>query len=123
MKGETGLHLFTYHVYKLSALHSLSVILTSQIVPFTGKVNPAFSSAVECITNFFQSSGFNLEICEDFHISLSRTVVLRHHWIEGFTSSIRKQLNGIQRFPVQIFSQNIDVYTNEEKTRTFIGMD
>ena len=37
-----------------------------------------------------------LEICEDFHISLTRTVVLRHHWIESFVASVRKQLEDMK---------------------------
>ncbi|KAG1653225.1 U6 snRNA phosphodiesterase [Nymphon striatum] len=47
---------------------------------------------------------------DSYHISLSQTVQLQHHWIEPL----------IEIFNITL--RNLDVYTNEEKTRTFVGM-
>lgn len=33
---------------------------------------------------------------DDLHMSLSRTVVLRHHWIDGFAQSIKQCLSDIK---------------------------
>ena len=46
----------------------------------------------------FCESDFLLNISEDFHVSLTRTVVLRHHWIEDFVAQIRKSVSQIPRF-------------------------
>lgn len=40
----------------------------------------------------FQESGIELNRSEDLHISLTRTVILRHHWIQDFVSSVRKAM-------------------------------
>ena len=34
---------------------------------------------------------------EDYHVSLSRTVTIRHHWIQTLVDSIRKGLSKIER--------------------------
>lgn len=46
----------------------------------------------------FQKYNIGLEVCDDFHVSLTKTVVLRHHWIEGFVASVRKQLEDVKRY-------------------------
>ncbi|KAI9559696.1 hypothetical protein GHT06_013701 [Daphnia sinensis] len=82
-----------------------------------------FVRAVELITKSFHEHNIVLCICDDFHISLTRTVILRHHWIEGFVASIRKQLSDTPR-PFQLYGTNVlSVYLNEEKTRTFLAMN
>ena len=35
---------------------------------------------------------------DDFHISLSRTFVLRHHWIEPLAASLKKELKLCKRY-------------------------
>jgi hypothetical protein len=57
-------------------------------------------NSVDLITQCYQNYGIELQICNDFHISLTKTFILRHHWIEGFVNSVKKQLNGISRFVV-----------------------
>lgn len=54
--------------------------------------------AVELITKWYHEHGIKLDVCDDFHISLTRTVILRHHWIEGFVASLRNQLIDLTRF-------------------------
>lgn len=59
--------------------------------------------------------------CEDLHVSLTKTVVLRHHWIESFISTISSNISHIGQFVV--FFDSLKVYCNEERTRTFIGLN
>lgn len=73
----------------------------------------------------------------DFHISLTRTVALRHHWIESFVQSIKERISSIKRlyifllfvylqicvFRFLILFNDLKVYCNEERTRTFIGLE
>lgn len=40
---------------------------------------------------------------EEFHLSVSQTVVLRHHWIQPFTQSLRKGLLNCRRFTQRTF--------------------
>lgn len=34
---------------------------------------------------------------DDLHLSLSRTVILRHHWIDGFTQSVKDSVADVKR--------------------------
>ncbi|CAD7092048.1 unnamed protein product [Hermetia illucens] len=54
------------------------------------------------------------------HISLTKTVVLQHHWIDSFVSSVRNELVLTKKFRIQF--QHLKVYCNEDRTRTFIGL-
>ncbi|XP_028264113.1 U6 snRNA phosphodiesterase 1 [Parambassis ranga] len=58
---------------------------------------------------------------EEFHLSLSQTVVLRHHWIQPFTQGLRASLAHCKRFVCS--AGRLKVYCNAEKTRTFLGME
>nr|XP_020460039.1 U6 snRNA phosphodiesterase isoform X2 [Monopterus albus] len=58
---------------------------------------------------------------EEFHLSLSQTVVLRHHWIQPFTQSLRTGLAHCKRFVCS--AGKLRVYCNAERTRTFLGME
>lgn len=58
---------------------------------------------------------------EEFHLSLSQSVVLRHHWILPFVQVLKDRMASFQRF---FFTANqVKIYTNQEKTRTFIGLE
>lgn len=54
------------------------------------------------------------------HVSLSRTVKLRHHWIQPIVDALRVKFAPVCHF--SIFLGSLEVYTNEEKTRTFLGL-
>lgn len=41
---------------------------------------------------------YGLEIIENPHISLTRTVVLQYHWIQRFISDVKFNVTSIQRF-------------------------
>lgn len=79
-----------------------------------------FLNYIHNLLQHCNSDSLVLNKCEDLHISLTRTVVLRHHWIEDFVSLVRQNVAQVTRF--QVHSMDVAVYVNEEKTRTFIGL-
>ncbi|KAL7978762.1 hypothetical protein Chor_013251 [Crotalus horridus] len=48
-------------------------------------------------------------------------VVLRHHWINLFVQSLKERLASCHRFTFR--ADQVKVYTNETKTRTFVGLE
>ncbi|XP_064467357.1 U6 snRNA phosphodiesterase 1-like [Ornithodoros turicata] len=59
----------------------------------------------------------NVESC---HVSLSKTVKLQYHWIQPIAHRLREKLTPFSQFPLYLGS--LEVYTNEEGTRTFLGL-
>lgn len=56
---------------------------------------------------------------ESTHVSLSKTFVLKFHWIDNFLLSLKDNLKSLnQKFLLQ-FSSNISYFSNEERTRFF----
>jgi len=55
------------------------------------------------------------------HLSLTKTVVLRHHWIDPFISSLQSRLISFNT-DVDLVLDTLELYVNDEKTRTFLGM-
>ncbi|KAI4893373.1 hypothetical protein NFI96_004759 [Prochilodus magdalenae] len=68
-----------------------------------------------------EAHGVFLTLAEEFHVSVSRTVILRHHWIQPFVQSLRTGLAQCRRFVC--LAGKLKVYTNDERTRTFLGME
>jgi len=56
---------------------------------------------------------------KDLHISLSRTVSLRHYWIEVIVAKLKESFYGMQSFIYHL--DLLEVYTNDDRTRSFIG--
>ncbi|KAI1904537.1 hypothetical protein AGOR_G00006660 [Albula goreensis] len=75
-----------------------------------------FLDLVGEMTRVVSAHGLSLTWAEEFHVSLSQTVVLRHHWIQPFILSLRKCLAS---YP----AERMKVYTNHEETRTFLGVE
>ncbi|GLV34652.1 uncharacterized protein CBL_09133 [Carabus blaptoides fortunei] len=72
----------------------------------------------DIISNY--KSSFLLQPCDNLHISLTRTVILRHHWIESFMKTISDNISHLSRFVIMF--DGLKVYCNDERTRTFIGL-
>ncbi|XP_044787872.2 U6 snRNA phosphodiesterase isoform X2 [Bubalus bubalis] len=53
---------------------------------------------------------------EAFHLSLSQSVVLRHHWILPFVQALKDRVASFQRFCFT--ADQVKIYTNQEKTST-----
>ncbi|KAM9375402.1 U6 snRNA phosphodiesterase 1 [Pholidichthys leucotaenia] len=80
-----------------------------------------FAELLDQLISVAGTHGVVLTPQEDFHLSLSQTVVLRHHWILPFTRSLRTSLAHCKRFVCS--AERLNVYCNAEKTRTFLGME
>ncbi|XP_037539282.1 U6 snRNA phosphodiesterase [Nematolebias whitei] len=80
-----------------------------------------FQDLLEALLSAAGSQGLVLTPQEEFHLSLSQTVVLRHHWIQPFTQSLRTDLAHCKRFFCS--AERLKIYCNAEKTRTFLGIE
>lgn len=58
---------------------------------------------------------------EQFHISLTKTLILKFHWIESFIKETKKLCEQTDQFDLKLL--NVKAYTNEENTRTFLGIE
>ncbi|XP_073515961.1 U6 snRNA phosphodiesterase 1 isoform X1 [Phyllobates terribilis] len=65
--------------------------------------------------------GVTLSTMEELHVSLSHTVVLRHHWIQPLVQTLRDKLCSTRRF--LCVADTLKVYVNKEKSRTFLGLE
>jgi len=75
---------------------------------------------LEEVRNFLLTQ-LELEPTDDAHISLSRTVSLRHHWIDPVIQGVSQAFKEIDRFTVKL--DKLQVYCNDERTRTFVGLE
>lgn len=80
-----------------------------------------FPDFVDMLVSKAHKYGVVLTKMEEFHITLSRTVVLRHHWISLFVQSLRDRLLPVYRFFCIV--NQLKVYTNQERNRTFLGLE
>ncbi|RUS84176.1 hypothetical protein EGW08_008063 [Elysia chlorotica] len=76
-------------------------------------------SFVQNVTEQLLPQGF--EILPEFHVSLSRTVAIRHHWIEPLVDSLKDKLQDISTSVCEIV--DVKLFTNDEKTRTFVCLE
>ena len=58
---------------------------------------------------------------EEFHVSLTRTLILKFHWINSFVEAVKCIVDGRKNFSIELGT--IRIYCNEEKTRTFLGIN
>jgi len=54
------------------------------------------------------------------HLSLSRVVSLRHHWLDPLMESLKQSLGMETRFHLSL--DKLQVFVNDEGTRTFVGL-
>ncbi|RVE72047.1 hypothetical protein OJAV_G00058020 [Oryzias javanicus] len=80
-----------------------------------------FEELLEELLSAAASHSVDLTAQEEFHLSLSQTVVLRHHWIQPFMQSLRAGLTHCKRFVCS--AGRLRVYCNAERTRTFLSME
>lgn len=67
--------------------------------PRTEMIQTLQSKLIGLIKANIKNDDKSLEIhpIDDFHMSLTRTSVLRHHWIDEFIRSVQNSLNNVQR--------------------------
>ncbi|XP_055710345.1 U6 snRNA phosphodiesterase 1 [Phlebotomus papatasi] len=102
-----------------SFAHERGIWATFCYIPFD--LSESIQHLQKSIKNSVRKN-LNLELCEaqELHVSLTKTVILRHHWIESFVASLEKKFRNIRKFPLHLNS--LKIYCNEEKTRTFVGL-
>lgn len=62
----------------------------------------------------------DINIMESPHLSLSKTFILKHHWIESFTKTLHEQFESTNDGLFLSFdNSNLLFLSNEEKTRHF----
>ncbi|XP_065909956.1 U6 snRNA phosphodiesterase 1-like [Dysidea avara] len=57
----------------------------------------------------------------DLHVTVSRTVAIRHHWIEPLMNKLSCGLTNHRCFKYQL--SDLEVYCNDTKTRSFFGLE
>jgi len=73
------------------------------------------------VRNFLMQELDDLNPTEDSHVSLSKTHSLRHHWIDPIVQGLTAGYQYIDRFTMKL--DKLAVYTNDERTRTFVGLE
>ena len=63
----------------------------------------------------------DLEPIDHHHLSISRVVSFRHHWIDPFIQSIKSGLEHNRSFFLSL--DKLQVYANDDRTRTFVGLE
>ncbi|XP_064885312.1 U6 snRNA phosphodiesterase 1 isoform X3 [Columba livia] len=92
---------------------------THVYLPYT--VQEEFLELLELLLSRARTYVSSLAAMEQFHLSLSQCVVLRYHWIDPFVRCLRERLATFHRF--FCVADQVKVYTNQNKTRTFIGLE
>lgn len=81
---------------------------------------PPHINMIEDMLKVIERNGIKMNILSNLHISLSRTLKLRHHWIQPLIDSLKTKL--VNTFSFKLFLKSVEVYTNEENTRTFLAL-
>ncbi|KAI5710298.1 hypothetical protein M8J76_000693 [Diaphorina citri] len=66
------------------------------------------------------SVGISVEVIPEPHLSLSKTLVIPYHWIEPLVETLGNNLRHLNRLTIKFNS--IEIFCNEEKTRSFIAL-
>lgn len=84
-------------------------------VPFLGPLSEISSDLLNRLTEENQE----LHKIDSPHLSLSKTFILKYHWIDNFFSSLREKLKDKSQSCQLHLSSEIVFFSNEEKTRHF----
>ena len=105
-------------IYMLCSFKSVTMWKFSLSVAFNAQMQLLITSLLEVV----KTCG-DWQQMELLHISVSRTVILRHHWIDLLMTDIRQSLATIPNFHCDLAS--VQLYTNDERTRfvDFTGGD
>ncbi|XP_028392081.1 U6 snRNA phosphodiesterase-like [Dendronephthya gigantea] len=94
---------------------------THVLVPFD--LPESFSDFLTSLKDAWPGEASELRTCDahDFHVSISRTVPIRHHWIEPLKKLLQQGFQGKRRFVCDF--PKVSTYVNDEHTRTFVALD
>lgn len=85
-----------------------------------GVYGASFASFLASLVATCQENDVKLTPSTQLHISLTRTLVLQLHWIQPIADDLRVRLGRFPKF--SLWLHGLNVYVNEEKTRTFLGL-
>ncbi|XP_045617670.1 U6 snRNA phosphodiesterase 1 [Procambarus clarkii] len=85
-----------------------------------GIYGPSFASFMASLVATCQEQNVILNPSSDLHISLTRTLILHLHWIQPLTEDFRARLSQVSKF--SLWLHGLNVYVNDERTRTFLGL-
>ena len=77
---------------------------------------------MEQVSNAMKKVDVEWCLSDDLHITLSRTVSIPHHFIAPLFDQLKQILKDEKGFSANV-QPSIKVYTNDEKTRTFLGLE
>lgn len=84
-----------------------------------GNLTPPFLSVLKSITDEFK----DINLVESPHLSLSKTFILKHHWIGSFVKTLNDEINSKSNKDDGIFitfdNSRVLFLSNEDKTRHF----
>ena len=64
-----------------------------------------------------------MELSDSFHVTLSKTLYLKHYQLLGFEQSLNKNLKySKNKVTLELNLSQIEILPNEENTRLFIGV-
>ncbi|CAB3983844.1 U6 snRNA phosphodiesterase isoform X1 [Paramuricea clavata] len=94
---------------------------THIFVPFD--LPESFPEFLTSLQKAWPREASELHMCDlhDFHVSISRTVPIRHHWIEPLKELLQRGFQGKRKFVCDF--RKVGIYVNDEKTRTFVALD
>lgn len=73
------------------------------------------------IQNYCQKTlNLQTEKMEILHVSVTKLLILKHHWIESFIKTITDKMKCLSSFNIAF--GEIEIYCNEDRTRTFLGV-
>lgn len=136
-RGNWATFIYIPSKFPISSMKILTCISFSFSVPFSDSIRELQAQMVKSFEN---DSSMQLNCIESLHISLTRTVVLQHHWIDDFTKSVRESLTDFRKYAGGDFSfkfscsltensfrfnlnlDTVNVYCNDDCTTTFVAI-
>ncbi|CAG9561230.1 unnamed protein product [Danaus chrysippus] len=72
------------------------------------------------LSKLVSSLNISCNTCEGIHLSLSKTFTIQYHMIRPLSAALQEVVGDIESF--ELYFDSVEVYCNEEKTRTFIAL-
>nr|CAB3267537.1 U6 snRNA phosphodiesterase-like [Phallusia mammillata] len=88
-------------------------------IPYPKDLFKELKFHVESIFN--TTFGSSWQVIDDFHVTVSKTVVIPHHCIDPLVESLQEKLKELQPFSITFTADDLKVFVNDEKTRSFCG--
>ena len=73
----------------------MCIMLTTDTFLFLDEADIHFTDMISEL--FLCLRPLDFKIMDDFHVSLSRTISIRHHWIQSFMESLKSKISSLSR--------------------------